>query len=199
YDISTTEKLGTYTSAEMREKWHDSDKDNGLSNYIHNQTQDYGGDINILNTKAYFLNDPDTNLIVTYTCHIRNDKPVNEYYMHTDYMPFFKQNPFKSAKRLLPIEFPYNMDYNCIVTMKLPQNFAVDEALQPVEIDYQDKDMVYKKLFGYDSSMHLLSLNTHFTTKETVYLVENYETLRQFFDEMIRKENEIVVVKKDKE
>jgi hypothetical protein len=150
----------------------------------------------IVGTEVYNLNNPDTNLVIKYSCTYHVEKNVNDYYVNAQLVKFFNDNPFKSVKRKLPIDFPGKMSYFCYENVKLPDNMKPDELPQPVDVNYGDGKMEYKQLTNYNADTHTIIVNSSFNINEPQYDVANYETMKQFFETMVKTENSVLTIKK---
>jgi len=193
-DVTVMEKLGNASSAKYRSQWSGDKKD--FDSYVKEETQSFAGTVSISESEMRNLDNPDTSLGIAYTFHIKSDKHNDQYFLNTDFIKFFKTNPFQAMERKLPIAFPYKVNYMYSLNVQLPNTFKLEEVPKSIIIKYADEDVVYKKLANYNEDMHSLTVNTYFTINTTKYPVDSYKTLRQFFDRTIQEENEIISLKK---
>ncbi|HXS35345.1 MAG TPA: DUF3857 domain-containing protein [Flavipsychrobacter sp.] len=194
--ISCTKRFGNITSRKLREKW---TRDNQASkNYISELIQGMPGDMTIIDSKVENLNNPDTGLVIRFKLGLKNKTVYSIYYLNTEFNKTFKENPFKSSQRKLPVEFPYKIEKINLVNYELPKNYHPEDLPKPSLLKYEDGEIEYEKDMDYDTSYrNTLTIRTHFQNRETTYPVIAYETLRTFFEKMIQEENAAITLKKN--
>lgn len=103
-------------------------------------------------------------------------------------------NPFKSPSRSYPVDFGYpNSEYSTVF-IKIPDNYKVEELPEglhlklPLDYGYFLYQIDYK---GKD-----LQLVIRYNIQKTVIPVQDYPALREFYDLIIAKTNEMIVLKK---
>jgi hypothetical protein len=108
-----------------------------------------------------------------------------------------KQNPFSSERRYYPVEMPYAIDETYILRLEIPGGYEVDELPKQMVIKLNDRD---DGMFEYrlSESGGSISLRSRLVLKRTYYLPEEYESLREFFKIVVKKQNEPFVFKKKK-
>jgi len=191
--IEVTEKLGIFQSSIYRKKWR---KDTAsvatfVKSDINNALFTEIDGIEVKN-----LDNPDTNLIIKYTLYKANKKNINTFYFNADINRPFKENLFKEPTRMYPIELPYKMNYRYVMTLKLPDNVTADDIPKSTSITYEKDQMVFEHLVNYDSTSKVLRVNADFRANKTVFDVSAYETMREFFEDMITEENKVITFKK---
>jgi len=104
------------------------------------------------------------------------------------------KNPFVKVERKFPVNFTYPRDETIIVKYKIPAGFKVEEV--PVNAAFSMPENKAKFVMSYQVKDDELVVMCKLTIQNTLYVSENYPTLRGFFDEVIKKQNEQVVLKK---
>ena len=193
--VEITTKLGLMRSAAKRKLWAVDKKKS--KEYLAEVTRDFP-DLEVLESNIYNEQNPDTNLVIKYTCRLNIDKAATQLYMPGIMIKLFDKNPFASTARKFPIEFPYQTEYAYYITIVLPADMQPDSAAKPVVIDYDNGGMSYKKQMGYFPEMHTVNVNSTFAINTTSYSVENYPLLREFFQKMIDDNNQVLVFSKIK-
>jgi hypothetical protein len=109
----------------------------------------------------------------------------------------WKENPFKSAERFYPVEMPYTMDETFILSMVVPAGYVVDELPKSITVKLNEND---DGIFQYSISESggTISVRSRIQLKRTYYLPDEYEILREFFNLVVKKQNEQIVLKKKK-
>lgn len=108
-----------------------------------------------------------------------------------------KENPFKSAQRLYPVEMPYSIDETYIMQMEVPANYEVDELPKQTIVKLDDTG---DALFEYrvSNTGTMLLVRSRIWLKRTYFAPEDYSGLRAFFDLIVKKQAEQIVLKKKK-
>ena len=107
----------------------------------------------------------------------------------------FKENPFKSAERFYPVEMPFTIDETYNLQMEIPKGYVVDELPKGAVVKFNEEE---DALFEYRVSMSggNVSFRSRLIIKKAFFLPEEYETLREFFALIVKKQGEQIVFKK---
>lgn len=108
-----------------------------------------------------------------------------------------KDNPFKSAQRLYPVEMPFGIDETYLLRMDVPAGYVVDELPRQtlVKLNEEGDGIFEYRIMQADGAV---SLRCRLVIKRTFFAPEEYETLREFFNLVVKKHNEQIVFKKKK-
>ena len=106
-----------------------------------------------------------------------------------------KKNPFELAQRFYPVEMPYTIDETYLLTMKVPEGYTVDELPKQLVAKLDEKESAYFEYF-ITLSGSTISLRTRLKIARTFFANDEYGDLRDFFNLIIRKQNEQIVFKK---
>jgi hypothetical protein len=108
-----------------------------------------------------------------------------------------KENPFKSAERIYPVEMPYTFDEIVVVTIETPKGYVVDELPKPVRVKLNEAG---EGMFEYllSESNGTISLRSRIKLNRANYNPDEYELLREFFNLIVSKHSEQIVFKKKK-
>lgn len=104
------------------------------------------------------------------------------------------ENIFKSDERKYPVDFGYGYTHDYMVTIAIPEGYKVTEAPQSGILKLPDS----MGQFIYQLSIKSSMLQLHVTEKisSPLILTEYYPALKEFYNKVIAKENEQVVLKK---
>jgi hypothetical protein len=107
----------------------------------------------------------------------------------------WKSNPFKSAERYYPVEMPYAKDEIYILQFAIPPGYVVDELPKQVKVKLNAED---DGSFEYllSESNGIISLRSRIQLKKAFYTADEYEGLREFFNLIVKKHGEQIVLKK---
>ncbi len=107
-----------------------------------------------------------------------------------------KENPFKSAQRLYPIEMPYVADDTYIFNMEVPTGYKVDELPKSARVKLNEDQGMFEYIIL--NSGNNIQFRCRLTLNKANYQMEDYQTLRDFFTYVVKKEQEQIVFKKAK-
>ena len=105
-----------------------------------------------------------------------------------------KESPFKSETRLYPIDFGYPMKDRYIINIDLPQGYKVESLPANVVYNLGENDGSYRYLISQVGNK--LQLSVEFAINQSFIAAEDYNNLKKFYELLIAKENEKVVLSK---
>ena len=108
-----------------------------------------------------------------------------------------KDNPFKSAERKYPVEMPYTIDETYVATIYVPTGYNVEELPGQIKVLLNEQR---EGLFEYaiQKSNNIISLRTRIKLDRAFYSPEEYDILREFYNMIVKKQGEQIVLKKIK-
>ncbi len=105
-----------------------------------------------------------------------------------------KENPFKPEERLYPIDFGYPMKDRYIVNIALPEGYKVESLPENTLFNLGEGVGSYKYLISQVGNK--LQLSVEFAMNQSLIGAEDYGNLKKFYELLIAKENEKVVLSK---
>jgi hypothetical protein len=183
---------GYYESQSIR----NSVKESGKETYFKELGKGFGSQLNITNPRIDSLTQYDNPVGVYYDFAV--EKPTEDIlYVNPMFAEGFKENPFKSAERAYPVEMPYTIDNNYTITMYVPEGYVVDELPKAIKVKFNDEgDGMFEYLVS--QSNDVISLRSRVKFTRAMFLPDEYETLREFFNMIVNKQKEQIVFKKKK-
>ncbi len=186
-----TSNPGYFTTLGLREQT-DTLKQEEYFNQI---KKEYPFDISITATSIDPLAKPDLPVSLKYNFTFSNGG-ADIIYFNPMLSERIKENPFKYATRSYPIEMPYCVDKMYTLDMEIPNGYIVDELPESASINLNDSDGIFQyKISKTDSKIQFscrLSLN------KANFLPSAYQSLRDFYAYVVKKEDEQIVFKKIK-
>ena len=185
-------QMTDYDAYSFREKFAEMNTDT----YLEKTENDLGG----IKIQDYFIDNKKTDLAnpilenFTFTtsnhCDIIGDK------IYINPMLFFTQihNPFVQEKRQMPIYFGYPKQERYNVSFEIPEGYTVESIPQPMRISTDGKELSFLiNTVSQGSKIQLL------VTKEinvAIVSADFYGAIKEFYQKMIDKQNEKIVLKK---
>lgn len=152
-------------------------------------------DINITEHKIDNLNDIQKPLITTFSFEKENIVELINDKMFFSPMMFlkYKENPFKSEKREYPVDFSYPYETNYNVLINIPEGYAVESY--PEQVKFAMEDMA-SFTFLVNVAGSRIQLKVVEAIKTPIVSPEYYEALKEYFQKMVDKQNEKIVLKR---
>ncbi|MES1224489.1 MAG: transglutaminase-like domain-containing protein, partial [Bacteroidota bacterium] len=184
--------MGYNESLEVREQV----KEKGQDDFIKSIQKVYGEEIKIENPAIDSINKTEEPLLVKYDIVMKgSDEDI--IYFNPMFGEGYKKNPFKSAERFYPVEMPYTSDETYILNMEVPKGYVVDELPKSVRLKLNEQgDGMFEYMIQQQDDR--ISLRSRILLKRTTFLPEEYDLLREFFNLLVKKQNEQIVFKKKK-
>ncbi len=189
---SMSQSNGYYESYMIRERI----REKGKEAFITQLEKDFGSDVKIEKFQADSLSRFDDPVKLVYEFNFDHGKE-DIIYLNPMFGERFRKNPFASANRFYPVEMPYTMDETVIFSMEVPDGYVVDELPKQVVAKFDDQESAYFE-YRITQSSSTISMRCRVKVNRTLFLPEEYETLREFYNLIVNKENEQIVLKKKK-
>jgi hypothetical protein len=107
----------------------------------------------------------------------------------------YKENPFNAADRKYPVEMPYTTDETYILNMEIPKGYTVEELPKSSKVAYNSDEGFFEYLI--QKTDDFIQLRTRIKLNKATFTPEDYNTLREFFSYIVKKQNEQIVLKKN--
>ena len=181
---------GAYGSLELRDKIAKLT----LDEYKKQIKQLYPEDVEITNIKIdslKLLNEP---VSVRYDLKLTGFDNADIVYFNPLLGEALKTNPFNAADRFYPVEMPYCAEKTYILSMDVPKGYKVDELPKSVRVDLNNNEGRFEYLI--ENSDGSIQFKCRLQIKKTKFTNEDYQTLRDFYSFIVKKEAEQIVFKK---
>jgi hypothetical protein len=104
-------------------------------------------------------------------------------------------NPFKLEDRKFPVDFTYPHMYKSVITYVIPEGYVLEE--KPVDMLIALPDGKTKFIYKLVNSGNRLMISSVLDIGKSMYTYEDYNSLKEFFNAMVSKQAEMVVLKKN--
>lgn len=104
------------------------------------------------------------------------------------------ENPFKAVQRVYPIDFTVASDRKMLVNIQIPEGYQIEQLPKSARISMPENGMQFI-IQTAKTSNNIQIMYRHSINKPVFYQTE-YELLKGFYDEMIKKESEMIILKK---
>lgn len=106
----------------------------------------------------------------------------------------FPENPFKLKERAYPVDFPYIFEEKYIMSIKVPEQFEVDEL--PETVNFSLPDDKGRFVFSIDQKGDRIQLISQLFISQQVYTPDEYPAIKELFDLLVEKHGEQIVFKR---
>jgi hypothetical protein len=169
-------------------------KEKGEDKYLKNIQITYGSDVEIKNLQIDSLNQLEQPVKINYNINFKTPNEEDIIYFNPFVSNEFKENPFKATLRKYPIEMPYPLDDIYELAMDIPKGYKVDELPKSVKASFNGTDGFFEYTIQKDEFM--VQLRSHVKLNQAIFAPEDYNSLRDFFAYVIKKQSEQIVFKK---
>jgi hypothetical protein len=184
------DEQGYYGSLNIRRR---IQKD-GKENYFKDLGKEFTNDITIEKTGIDSLERYEEPITLHYDIKFGKEQP-DIMYLDPILAEKYKKNPFKSADRQYPVEMPYKMNEVYLLTLNIPDGYVADEVPKPVTLKMDESnDVIFE--YRISQSGGVISLRTRLQVNKTTFQPSQYNVLREFFNKVVAKQNEQIVLKK---
>ena len=141
-------------------------------------------------------NDLSQPIVENYSFKSTNSVEVIGDKMYVSPFLFFtkSENPFKQETREYPIDFVYPDQEKFNISLSIPQGYAIDVLPAPKAVSMPDNLSNFK--YNITSNNNQVQIVYTFDTNQAIIGSEYYETLKNFYKEIIDKQTEKIVLKK---
>ena len=150
--------------------------------------------LTISNQTIDSLENYDTPLSIGYGLEF-NKQDEDIIYINPTFSEGYKANPFTTEERAYLVEMPYTHDENIVATIEIPPGYKLDELPKQMLVKLDEKG---ESFFEYriTHSENIISFRNRLKLNKTMFLPEEYESLREFFNLVVKKQSEQIVLKK---
>ena len=132
----------------------------------------------------------------TYNFRLPNpvDKIDDKMYLKPMFFLATTENPFKANERKYPIFFDYPSSVTRTVNIIIPEGYKIESVPESTILDFNHGAGSYK--FVISQQGQFLRINAEFQMKTTVYSPGDYKALKNFYNQLVQKNTEAVVLTK---
>jgi hypothetical protein len=180
-----------FESCRMREKI----KEKGKEEFFKPFAKEFSMETTVSNGEIEDLDDNEIPLKIRYDF-VMKPEADGILYINPMFSEAQRNNPFKSQERLYPVEMSNTYDEVYTLNMTIPDGYEVDELPKPAIVKFNETDGVFQYLI--QKSENQIQLRSRVKLNKATFLPAEYNSLRDFFDMVVKKQSEQIVLKKTK-
>nr|WP_295123320.1 DUF3858 domain-containing protein [uncultured Chitinophaga sp.] len=190
---ATWKQTPTYfESCLLREKI----KQKGEDAYFKDAAKLFTGEVSLRNGKIGNLKEMEQPLQIEYEFDAQDDPKADVLYFSPMFSEAYKYNPFKSADRAYPVEMPYATDESLIMAIVVPEGYEADELPKSVRVNYGEDDGFFEYLVANTGAS--IQMRCRIKMNRATFEPDEYNDLRSFYEVIVKKQAEQIVLKKKK-
>ena len=190
---SLTKYFGDNESIDMR----NDIAEKGKSEYEKKWNTLYNnGEYSISNIDLDKVDKPEEDIKLNFKLEVNEDTSADIIYFNPMLKEGYDENFFKSVDRQYPVEMPYKMDDSYTLSVEIPKGYEIDELPKSAKVTLNEDDGYFEYLVSHDDNM--VSMRSRIKLNKAMFLPEDYKSLRDFFDYIVKKHSEQFVFKKKK-
>ncbi len=105
------------------------------------------------------------------------------------------ENPFRQGERNFNLNFDALHSSKLIVNLVLPEGYTIENAPEPISIALPDKSVIYR--FNITQMNNTLNISSFIDRKTDYVTYDQYASLREIYEEILKKSNEQIVLVKN--
>ncbi|HMH31420.1 MAG TPA: DUF3858 domain-containing protein, partial [Puia sp.] len=183
---------GYYKSYSIRES---INKETDKAFFKNIQTS-YGSDMTIGNTGVDSLDNLEQPVTYHYDFDFKNWKDQDIIYFNPMMSAAYRENPFKSFERRFLVEMPYPPDEMYTFNMEVPKGYSIEEIPKSSKVTLNGTDGFFEYIIQQSASD--IQMRCHLKLNKATFSAIEYNTLRDFYGFVVKKESEQIVFKKKK-
>lgn len=104
------------------------------------------------------------------------------------------KNPFELEERTYPVDFGYGRDMLVSFSYILPDGFEVESIPEPLRMTTSTKDLVFQ--YQAQALGNMVQVQYILQIKEAFHLPNKYEEIKAFYDQVVKKHGEQIVLRR---
>lgn len=182
--------LGYYESCTTRKNILTDGKEEVEKKFKTSFTGDYG----IENIKYENEKVNELPITISYTLNVSTPQNAAIIYINPMMNEGYKENLFTALERKYPVEMPFQEDEIYLFHMEVPEGYVVDDMPKSAKVSLNDEEGFFEYLI--EKTDKEINLRSRIKLKKANFLPEDYASLRNFFDHIVKKHAEQIVFKK---
>lgn len=168
-------------------------KNNKQEEFFQEIKKNYPLEVEMSNTEIDSLKIPDEPVAIKYDLAFStNDDDL--FYFNPMMGEAYKENPFRAAERLYPVEMPYCFDETYVLNMEVPKGYVIDELPKSTRVKLNEDEGMFEYLIS--AGVDRIQMRCRTMVKKANFAPDDYQTLRDFFAYVVKKQAEQIVFKK---
>ncbi|PWV56026.1 DUF3858 domain-containing protein [Chitinophaga sp. S165] len=168
-------------------------KDKGKDAYFKGKEKDFVTETTISGVELENLDDNEDVLKMKFDFEMKADD-AGMLYINPLFTEATRKNPFRSQERKYPVEMPCVMDETFTLNMTVPEGYVIEELPKSAVVKFNENEGIFQYLI--QQSENTIQFRSRVKLNRAVFAPDEYNSLREFFDMIVKKQSEQIVLKK---
>ena len=124
----------------------------------------------------------------------KTTKTNNQIFINPILFDKFTENPFKAEQRVYPVDFTTSIEKTQILNLEIPDGYAIEELPKNVKMTLPENTASFQMLST--SAENKIQVLFKLQINKSVFYQAEYTGLKAFFDELVKKQSEMIIIKK---
>jgi hypothetical protein len=124
----------------------------------------------------------------------KTTKANNQLYINPLLFDKYTENPFKAEQREYPVDFTTPIEKTQIFTLELPTGYSIDQLPKNIKMNLPENTASFQMRSSVDENKVQVLFKLYIN--KPVFSQAEYQDLKTFFDELVKKQSEMLIIKK---
>jgi Domain of Unknown Function with PDB structure (DUF3857)/Transglutaminase-like superfamily len=184
-----TQSFAGFTAADIRKKIFETGIDKYKEHFVAKNPE-----WQVSNLKFENIENTEEALQLTFEALVGDEKEADRVYFNPMFLRHILSNPFKTAERYFPIDFGVGQEQIYVGTFTIPDGYAVEETPKDLSLVLPNKAGSFRYLTQITKGE--IKTSVRFSINKTFFEPKDYSQIKAFYDQIVSKETELVVLKK---
>lgn len=168
-------------------------KDKGKDEYFKGKEKDFSTETVISGVELENPEDNEEVLKMKYDFEMKADD-AGMLYINPLFTEATRKNPFRSQERKYPVEMPCVMDEIYTLNLTVPDGYVIEEIPKSAVVKFNENEGLFQYLIQQNENS--IQFRSRVKLSRAVFAPDEYNSLREFFDMIVKKQSEQIVLKK---
>ncbi|RBL91626.1 transglutaminase domain-containing protein [Chitinophaga flava] len=170
-------------------------KSESLDDFFDAVRKSFTGEVEISNKEIEDLKTLESSVMLKFDFKVKLDNE-EMIYISPLFTEAFRSNKFRAAERKFPVEMESVFDEIYSFNMEVPEGYVVDELPKSAMVKFNEDEGIFQYLIQQQDNH--IQLRSRVKLTKANFAPEEYPSLREFFDHIVKKQAEQIVLKKKK-
>lgn len=164
--------------------------------YWQKRLGEFNSETEIMDISYEGMDKNDKNMKARMNCTIPEAAQVNGDFIYLSPIVYtsFDENPFKLETRSYPVEISHPFKEQLIVNITIPEGYTIEELPEQINLALPNKGIKYQ--YFISQNKNILQIIWKISIKQLQFSPEEYKGVKNFFDIIMEKKGEQIVLKK---
>ena len=183
-------EMGYYESCRARNRI----SENGKEDFEKKLKANYISNLSIEDIKTEDEKNDELPMKLSYNIAVNNPKNSSILYFNPMLDQGYNENIFSNAERSYPVEMSYQKDETYLIYIEIPEGYVIDEIPRSAKVSLNSGEGFFEYLI--EKTDKQINLRSRIKLNKANFAAEDFTSLRNFFELILKKHAEQIVFKK---